>query len=133
MLYKLAADLLVLIHFSFIIFVVLGGFLVLRWPRVAWIHLPAVSWGIWIEFNNGICPLTTFEKSLRETANTPSYAGNFIDNYIIPIIYPPGFTPETASLLGFALLATTILIYSTAIIRKLRNKTQPLPEIDKLH
>lgn len=123
MLYKLAADLLVLIHFSFIIFVVLGGLLVLRWPAVAWVHIPFVTWGIWIEINHGICPLTDLEKSLREAANADSYHSSFIDNYIIPIIYPPGFSPETARQLGFILLALTILIYSTAILRKIRSKT----------
>lgn len=122
MLYKLAADLLVLIHFGFIIFVVLGGLLVLRWAKAAWIHLPAATWGAWIEFTHGICPLTPLEQSLRQQAGTPSYDGSFIDRYLIPLIYPPGFSPETANLLGFFVLAVNFLIYSFVIVRGLRSR-----------
>lgn len=116
--YKLAADLLVLIHFSFIIFVVLGGLLVLRWPMTGWLHLPCAAWGIWIELTHGICPLTTFEKSLRESANAASYEGSFIANYIVPIIYPPGFSPAAAQLAGLALLLFTGTIYFIVLSRR---------------
>lgn len=116
--YKLAADLLVLIHFSFIIFVVLGGLLVLRWPKVAWAHIPAATWGAWIEFANGTCPLTPLEKSLRATAGEQAYEGGFISHYIIPLIYPPGLDAETATLLGFAVLIINGLIYSVVIFRR---------------
>ena len=124
MLYKLDADMLVLMHFSFIVFAVLGGLLVLRWPAVAWIHIPTAGWGAWIEITHGVCPLTTFEKSLRTSANAASYPGSFIDNYIIPIIYPPGLTPEISRLLGFTLLIFTVLIYAWVVFRYLRNRAQ---------
>lgn len=117
MLYKLAADLLVLIHFSFIIFVVMGGLLVLRWIRVAWLHIPAAAWGAWITITHGVCPLTTYEKSLREAAQVESYEGGFIANYIIPIIYPPGLTPQLAQILGATLVVVTIYLYFLAFRR----------------
>ena len=65
---RVLADLLVLVHFGFVLFVVAGGALVLRWPRLAWVHVPAAIWGAWIELSGGICPLTPWEKSLRERA-----------------------------------------------------------------
>lgn len=121
--YKLTADLLVLIHFSFIIFVVLGGLLVLRWPAVAWVHIPAAGWGAWIEITHSFCPLTTIEQNLRSAADVANYEGSFIDNYIIPIVYPPGFTPEAARLLGFSLIAITLLVYSIAVFLHLKNRS----------
>jgi len=122
--YKLAADLLVLIHFGFIIFVVLGGLLVLRWPWVGLLHSPAAAWGAWIEISHGLCPLTTLEQSLRRAANTPNYEGGFIANYIVPMVYPPGFSPEMARLLGITLLAGTLVIYLVVISRRFRNHTK---------
>ena len=118
--YKLAADLLVLIHFSFIIFVVLGGLLVLRWAWIAWLHIPCAAWGIWIGISRGVCPLTSIEKNLREAANVANYEGGFIANYIIPVIYPPGFSPGVALLLGTTLAAFTVAIYAIAFYRHTR-------------
>jgi hypothetical protein len=117
MLYKLAADFVVLIHFSFIIFVVLGGLLVLRWPKVAIAHLPAVAWGAWIEFAYATCPLTPLEKYFRAKAGRESYEGGFINNYIIPLIYPSGYTEQTADLLGYLVMAINLVIYSVVIYR----------------
>jgi len=124
MLFKLAADLLVLIHFGFIIFVVLGGLLVFYWPKTVWGHIPAVAWGAWIEFSHSICPLTPLEQSLRARAGAGNYEGSFIDHYIIPLIYPPGFSAETANLLGLLVLAVNILIYSFVICRHLVRKNR---------
>lgn len=122
MLARLAADLLVLIHLSFIIFVVLGGLLALRWPRVAWVHLPAAAWGAWIEFTKGICPLTPLEKSLREQAGQTAYDGGFIEEYVIPIIYPPGYSPEVATVLGILVLTINLLIYALVVWRRLGSR-----------
>lgn len=124
MLYKLAADLLVLIHFSFIIFVVLGGLLVLRWPGVAWAHVPAAAWGAWIEFARGICPLTPWEKFLRARAGGDSYEGGFIDHYITPLIYPPGLSEDAATLLGFLVLAINLLIYAVVVYRRVQRRDE---------
>lgn len=125
---RLAADLLVLIHLSFIIFVVLGGLLVLRWPRVAWVHLPAAAWGAWIEFAHGVCPLTPLEKSLREQAGQAAYDGGFIEKYVIPIIYPPGYSPEVANVLGLLVLAINLLIYTMVVRRRLGSHEARQPD-----
>jgi hypothetical protein len=117
MLTELAADLLVLIHFSFILFVVLGGLLAIYWPKAVWAHIPAVAWGAWIEFSHGVCPLTPLEQSLRARAGSENYDGSFIDHYLIPLIYPPGFSAETANLLGWLVLAINILVYFIIIRR----------------
>jgi hypothetical protein len=85
---RIAADLVVLAHLGFILFVILGGLLVLRWPRMAWIHLPAVIWGALIEFAGWICPLTPLENWLREASGTAGYQGGFIEHYLVPIVYP---------------------------------------------
>lgn len=120
--FKLAADLLVLIHFSFIIFVVLGGLLVFRWPWMAWAHIPAAAWGAWIEFTNGVCPLTPLEQSWRAKAGAPSFEGGFIDHYLLPLIYPAGFTAETARALGFLVLALNLAVYAAVIYRRFSAK-----------
>lgn len=120
--YKLAADLLVLIHFGFIIFVVLGGLLVFRWAWVAFAHVPAAAWGAWIEFTHGTCPLTPLEQSLRLKAGATSYEGSFIDHYIVPLIYPPGFDPETATLLGLAVLSLNLVVYTAVCYRRIASK-----------
>lgn len=126
MLARLAADLLVLIHFGFIIFVVLGGLLVLRWPRAAWIHLPAAAWGAWIEFTQGVCPLTPLENHLRAMGGEAGYDGGFVAQYIIPIIYPPGYSPELANMLGLLVLAINVAVYSVVVWRALaRRKNRP--------
>lgn len=94
MLARLAADFVVLIHFGFIVFVVVGGLLVLRWPRAAWMHLPAAAWGAGIVLLGGICPLTPLEKSLRRLAGEAGYEGGFIDRYVMPVIYPVGLSRD---------------------------------------
>lgn len=128
MLARLAADFLVLIHLSFILFVVLGGLLVLRWPPVAWIHLPAAAWGAWIEFAQGVCPLTPLEKSFREQAGQASYDGGFIEEYVIPVIYPPGYSPEIANILGLLVLIINLLIYALVIWRHLTGRSGERPD-----
>ena len=84
----LMADLIVLVHFVFVIFVVLGGLLALRWPRIVWLHVPAVIWGALVEFTGWICPLTPLENRLRRASGEASYQGDFIAHYILPALYP---------------------------------------------
>ncbi|NCC28771.1 MAG: DUF2784 domain-containing protein [Gammaproteobacteria bacterium] len=107
----LVADGLVLLHAFFIAFVVLGGLLALRWPLVAYLHLPCLLWGIAIEFGGFICPLTPLEVQWRLAAGEGGYSGGFIDHYIMPLIYPPGLTRGTQILLGFSLLLGNGLLY----------------------
>ena len=89
---RILADLLVLVHFGFVLFVVAGGALVLRWPRLALVHVPAAIWGAWIELSGGVCPLTPWEKALRRQAGEAVYTGDFVGHYVLPVLYPSGLT-----------------------------------------
>ena len=89
MIYRLLADAVVLLHLAFVFFVFLGGLLVLRRPRLLWVHLPAVAWGAWVEFTGRVCPLTPLENWLRRRGGGPGYASDFIEHYIEPFLYPP--------------------------------------------
>ena len=100
MLYGIAADLLVVVHLAFVAFVVLGGFAAPRWPGLAWIHLPAVAWGVGIELTGAICPLTPLEQWLRIEAGAAGYEGDFIARYLLPVLYPAGLTRQAQLALG---------------------------------
>ncbi|HET8623913.1 MAG TPA: DUF2784 domain-containing protein [Gemmatimonadales bacterium] len=115
------ADLLVVIHFAFVLFVAAGGLLVLRWPRVAWLHIPAAIWGVWIELSGGICPLTPLEKSLRGRAGETGYAGDFISHYILPILYPAGLDRRAQLVLGALVVGVNLFIYGAALRRRRRS------------
>jgi len=116
-LYRLFADLIVVVHALFVVFVVLGGLLVLRWPRLAWLHLPAAGWGALIEFSSWICPLTPLEKWLRLRAGEAAYEGGFIEHYLLPILYPPGLTRQTQIVLGLIVLAINLVVYGYLLRR----------------
>jgi hypothetical protein len=112
------ADFVVLIHFGFVLFVVLGGFLVLRYPRLAFLHIPAAIWGVWIELSGRICPLTPLENAFRRRAGEPGYAGGFIEHYILPVLYPAGLTRSFQLALGLALILGNLAIYVSLLLRK---------------
>ena len=120
--YALAADLVLVLHLCFILFVAVGALLVLHWPRLAWAHLPAALWGALIELTGWICPLTPLENSLRRNAGEAGYAGGFIEHYVLPLIYPPGLTREIQLGLGIAVLGLNGLVYGALIIRRRRAK-----------
>ncbi|MDM3870562.1 DUF2784 domain-containing protein [Porticoccus sp. W117] len=122
MIYNLLADLVVVFHLLFIVFVIVGALLVLRWRSVMWLHLPAVVWVAILEFNSLICPLTPLENHLRQAAGQAGYQGGFIEHYLIPIIYPSGLTPNIQMLLGIAVLAINVLIYTVLACRWRRGK-----------
>ncbi len=111
MLYRILADLVVVVHFAFVLFVVFGGFLLFWSKRFAWIHLPAVLWAIVIEFAGWICPLTPLEISLREKGGELAYRSGFIEHYILPVLYPTILTRRLQFILGFLVFAINILIY----------------------
>jgi len=111
MIHRLLADAVLVLHLAFILFVVLGGFLVLRWPRLAWLHLPIAGWGAWIEFAGKICPLTPLENWLRAQGGEQGYAGGFIENYLTALIYPEGLTRGVQLLLGALVLAINAFVY----------------------
>jgi len=118
MLFGIAADIVVLLHFAFILFVVLGGFLVLKWRRLAWIHLPSVLWGALSEFTGWICPLTPLENKLRRAAGGGGYPGGFIDHYILPLIYPDQLTVPLQTALGLGVVVLNGLFYALLLLRK---------------
>ena len=105
-------------HFGFAIFVVLGGLLVLRWPRVAWLHLPAAAWGAWVEFTGRICPLTPLEQRFRVAAGQEAYAGDFVGHYILPVLYPAGLTRSAQLVLGVIVVALNLGIYWLVLRRR---------------
>ena len=111
MIYLVLADAVLLLHFAFILFVVLGGLLVLRRRRLIWLHLPVVIWGALIEFAGWICPLTPLESWLREQGGDRGFSGGFINHYLGTLIYPEGLTRELQWLLGALVLAINAAIY----------------------
>lgn len=112
MVYELAADLVVLLHLGFILFVLFGGGLVLVWRRTVWVHLPAVIWGSLVELAGWYCPLTSMEQSLRQSAGETGYRGGFVEHYIVPLIYPSGLTQEMQVLFGTIVLIVNLVVYS---------------------
>ena len=112
-----AADLIVLIHFCFILFVIFGGFLALKWRKIIWLHLPAATWGTLIELYGWICPLTILENQLRLDNDNGAYSTGFIEHYIIPLIYPEGLTPEIQIILGIVVIVVNLFIY-TLVFKK---------------
>ena len=112
MLHSLCADLVVILHLSFVLFVLFGGLFVLRWPRLMWLHLPAVAWGAVVEFTGWVCPLTPLENALRRAAGSASYSGGFVEHYLLPLIYPAGLTREWQWVLGALLLGINVAVYA---------------------
>lgn len=110
--YHLLADGIVFVHFLFVCFVVAGGFLVLRWPRIRWLHLPACLWGAAIEFGGWICPLTPLENRLRGLAGESGYRGGFIEHYILPVVYPADLTRGIQIALGTAVVLINLGLYA---------------------
>jgi Protein of Unknown function (DUF2784) len=113
LLFRLAADAVVTLHLAFVLFVALGGLAVLRWPRLAWLHLPAVAWGIWIELAGWICPLTPLENHLRQRAGQAGYAGDFVEHYLLPVLYPASLTRTIQIALGVLVLVINLVVYGT--------------------
>lgn len=120
--YRLAADAVLIVHLAFIVFVVLGGLAVLRWPRMAFAHLPAVAWGAALELNGWLCPLTPLENALRRAAGEAGYAGGFIEHYLLALIYPAGLTPTIQLWLGLGVLAINLPIYAYLLLRRRRHR-----------
>jgi hypothetical protein len=117
MLYRLSADAIVVLHLGFVAFVVLGGLLVLRWPRAAWLHLPAAVWGVWVEWTGRICPLTPLENWLRRQDGAAGYSAGFVEHYVIPILYPGALTRELQWVLGGIVIAVNAAVYGVILWR----------------
>jgi hypothetical protein len=118
MAYRLLADGLVAVHLAFILFVVGGGLLVLRWHGMAVLHLPAVAWAVYIEFTGTICPLTPWENALRNRAGDAGYPGGFIEHYLVPVIYPANLTSRMQMYFGVLVIVVNALAYAFALRRR---------------
>jgi drug/metabolite transporter superfamily protein YnfA len=118
MAYRATADAILVTHLAFVLFAVFGALLVLRWPRLAWLHIPAVVWAAFIEFTGTICPLTPLEVALRQRAGQAGYGGGFIDHYVVSLLYPEGLTPNAQAMLGAVVVAINAAIYIVAFRRR---------------
>ena len=123
----LAADAVLVFHGLFIAFAVGGAALLWRWPRLAWLHVPAVAWAATIEFSGTICPLTPLENSLRAAAGQQGYAGGFVEHYLLPLIYPAGLTRETQALLGVGVILLNTGLYGLWAWRRVRRGRRDPP------
>ena len=118
---RLLADAVLLLHGLFILFAVLGGVLVWRWPRLAWLHLPAAAWAGWVVSAGWICPLTPLENALRRSAGEAGYSGGFIEHYLLALIYPEGLTRPVQVVLGVGVLLFNAVLYALLIARRSRS------------
>lgn len=116
MFHRLAADAVLVLHLGFIAFVVLGAVLVLRWHRLAWVHLPAAAWGCFVELTGRICPLTYWENALRAAAGEAGYTGSFIEHYLLPVIYPAGLTRDLQYVLAAAVVIVNVVLYGRLLV-----------------
>jgi hypothetical protein len=121
MIYRLFADLIVVVHFAFVLFVVLGGLLVLRWPKLVWLHVPVAVYGVLIELVGWVCPLTPWENRLRRLGGDAGYEGGFVEQYIVSLLYPEGLTPGIQIALGVGVLVINLALYGI-VIRKARRR-----------
>jgi hypothetical protein len=111
MMWRALADLVLLIHFAFVVFVIVGGFFASRWRWLPWVHLPAVAWAVVLEFSGWICPLTPLENLLRQASGEAGYAGGFLEHYLVQVVYPVGLTPEIQIYIGIGVLLINGLAY----------------------
>lgn len=118
MFFRLAADAVLTLHLAFIMFVVCGGLLALRWRWVPWLHVPAALWGFFVEITGRICPLTPFENALRVQAGQGDYSGGFVEHYLLPVIYPAGLTRGTQLVLAGVVVAANLVVYGWLVRRR---------------
>jgi hypothetical protein len=117
------ATLVVLAHVVFVAFVVVGAFLVLRWRRVAYLHLAAVIWAVYVECSGAICPLTPLENRLRAAAGFEAYAGDFVAEYVFPVLYPDGLTRRAQIFIGVAIVVFNGCVYGAVVLRRRGSNT----------
>ena len=123
MVFGLLADLVVLFHLAFIVYVVAGGLLWLRFGRAPLLHLPAVAWAALVELDQRVCPLTPLELRLRGLAGQAGYPGGFIEHYVTPVVYPDALTPPIQVALGALVLVVNVAVY--ALVRRRREAARP--------
>jgi Protein of Unknown function (DUF2784) len=121
----LLADAVLVLHGLFIVWVVFGGLAVIARPLLAWLHVPAVAWAVWVSWSGSYCPLTPLEQSLRRTAGQAGYEGGFIEHYVGALIYPEGLTANLQMLYGAIVLVINLALYAVAITRAARRRRLP--------
>ncbi|MFP5399858.1 MAG: DUF2784 domain-containing protein [Gammaproteobacteria bacterium] len=114
------ADAVLALHALFIVWVAAGALAVWRWPRLAWLHLPALAWGLWIEASGGLCPLTPLEVALRRAAGEQGYVGGFVEHYVAALVYPAGLTREAQWVLAAVLALVNAGLYGAMVRRRRR-------------
>jgi hypothetical protein len=117
---QVLADGVVILHLAFILFVMLGGILVVFWPKVVWLHIPCIIWGILIELTGYICPLTPLENFLRTKGRLPPYSGDFVIHYVEPIIYPEGLTRGLQLIFGVLVILVNVMVYGMLFMMRKR-------------
>ena len=122
--YELAADLTLIVHFAFIIFVVFGALLFFVSTKIIYVHVPALIWGIYIELTHSVCPLTYLENWFLQKANLTTYSEGFIQNYLVPIVYPKHLTDNLQIYFAIVLIVANMIMYGL-IISKSKKKNQP--------
>ena len=115
MLMRILADLAVGVHLAFILFVLFGGLLAFRWPKAAWLHVPAFLWGAAIELSGSVCPLTYLENHLRARGAAEGYATSFVEHYLLPVIYPELLFPGGFPRGGFVFLGVFVLVLNVGV------------------
>lgn len=123
MLFRIVADLVVATHLAFVLFVVFGGFFVLKWKRSAWVHIPAALWGVVIEFAGWVCPLTPLENWFREKGGAHGYSGSFVEHYLDPVLYPAALTRGLQIAFGSFALIVNLGIYGYVVWRNARTSS----------
>ncbi|MHC5024088.1 MAG: DUF2784 domain-containing protein [Planctomycetota bacterium] len=122
MIYRVLADVVVVAHLAFVVFAVLGGLLVLRWRWVVWLHVPAAAWAALIEFAGWICPLTPLENRWRARGGVETYETGFVEQYIVPVLYPTGLTRSMQVAIGIGVVLLNVVIYALIIRRASRRR-----------
>jgi hypothetical protein len=115
--YRLLADAVVVVHLGFVLFALLGALLAFRWRKVIWLHLPALFWGAYVEFTGRICPLTPLENWLRRQGGEAGYSTSFVEQYLLPILYPANLTADTQLVLGTLLVLVNVALYGLLLRR----------------
>ena len=125
MVYRGLADLVLVLHLAFIVFVLAGGLLALRWRPAPLVHLPAALWGVWVEVSGGLCPLTPLENALRRSAGASGYSGGFIEQYLVPAIYPATLSHSLQLLLAGLVVLANAAVYWVVWRRRISDRGRP--------
>ncbi|MEW5930913.1 MAG: DUF2784 domain-containing protein [Gemmatimonadota bacterium] len=121
--YRFLADTVLVLHLAFVLFVALGGLLVLRWRRAAWVHLPAAAWGAAVMFTGWICPLTPLENWLRGLGGEAGYRGGFVEHYVVSVLYPAGLTRGIQVALGLGVILVNVAVYWRFLVTRRRERS----------